>query len=376
MILDAIKDWVQKAIIKAAVIKLLSMLNPVGAIIQAIMAIYNTVMFFIERINQILAFVEAIINSVHKIATGDIDSAANWIEQALARTIPIIIGFLARLLGLSGISDKIKEIIKKIQDTVDKAIDKLIGKIVAGIGKLFGKGKDETSKEAIPADPQQRLNAGLDELDKRIDLAAKKNGLSVDQRKSIVDSVKAKYGFKVLEVRVAEDELTFHGEINPGGDKKKKGRVAGNLSSIKTAKATGRPLVIGADVWLTPEEAEEVDKAQSFLNELYKKGATYGDQSTAFMAMMEQVKAGEHKEPEAIVGTTLHHKKADEARAQLEKRREAENLPVEAKRVLDNEIRKLTQALEWSKAYKAGKNPSPPSWARGLESDLYKFAKK
>src|SRR5262249_51374449 len=97
---------------------------------------------------QILAFVEAVINSVHKIATGDISSAANWIEQALARTIPIIIGFLARLLGLSGISDKIKEIIKKIQDTVDKAIDKLITKIVGGIKNLFAGGrKDDKDKD-------------------------------------------------------------------------------------------------------------------------------------------------------------------------------------------------------------------------------------
>jgi hypothetical protein len=146
MIVESIKEWVVTSIIKAAVTKLATMFNPVGAIIQAILAIYNTVMFFIERINQILAFVEAIINSVYKIATGAIDDAANWIEAALARTIPLIIGFLARLLGLSGVTEKVKGFILKIQTRVDQAIDKVIDKIVGGIKKLFASGKAAVGK--------------------------------------------------------------------------------------------------------------------------------------------------------------------------------------------------------------------------------------
>jgi hypothetical protein len=117
------------------------MFNPVGAIIQAILMIYDTVMFFIENINRILDFVEAVINSFYKIATGAIGDAANWIEKALANTIPIIIGFLARLLGISGITDKIVSTIKKIQSKVDKAVDKVIEKVVGGIKKLVGAGK-------------------------------------------------------------------------------------------------------------------------------------------------------------------------------------------------------------------------------------------
>jgi len=46
-VVDAIQNWVITAIVKAAITKLVSMFNPVGAIIQAILTIYNTVMFFI-----------------------------------------------------------------------------------------------------------------------------------------------------------------------------------------------------------------------------------------------------------------------------------------------------------------------------------------
>jgi phage-related protein len=133
------QDWLITTIIKSAATKIAMMFNPVGAIIQAIMMIYRTVMFFIENIDRILDFVEAIIESVYNIATGAIGSAADWIEKALARTVPVIIAFLARLLGLSGIADKIKGFILKTQSRVDKAIDKVIDKIVGGIKKLFGR---------------------------------------------------------------------------------------------------------------------------------------------------------------------------------------------------------------------------------------------
>jgi hypothetical protein len=141
MVVDAIQDWLITTIIKSAATKIAMMFNPAGAIIQAIMMIYRAVMFFIENIDRILDFVEAIIDSVYNIATGAIGSAADWIEKALARTVPIIIGFLARLLGLSGLADKIRGFILKIQSRVEKAIDKVIEKIVGGIKKLIGAGK-------------------------------------------------------------------------------------------------------------------------------------------------------------------------------------------------------------------------------------------
>jgi hypothetical protein len=138
MLVQAIQEWVVTKIIQAAVTKLVSMFNPVGAIIQAIIAIYNTVMFFIERINQILEFVEAVVNSVDKIARGQIGDAANWIEKALARTIPVIISFLARLIGLGGISEKVKNFIERLQTKIENAIDKIIEKILGGIKKVAG----------------------------------------------------------------------------------------------------------------------------------------------------------------------------------------------------------------------------------------------
>jgi len=138
MVIGAIQDWLIETVVKQAVTKVVSMFNPAGAIIQAILAIYNVVMFVIEKAQQIMALVEAVINSVHAIATGAIGGAISWIEKSLAAAIPVVIGFLARLLGLSGITEKIVAFIKKVQAKVDAAIDKVIGKIVGVLKKAFG----------------------------------------------------------------------------------------------------------------------------------------------------------------------------------------------------------------------------------------------
>jgi len=179
------------------------------------------VMFFIERINQILAFVEAIINSVYKIATGDVSTAAKWIENALAKAIPIIISFLARFLSLTGIAEKIKEAIKKIQDTVEKAVDKLIDKVVKGIGKLFGTvtGKDGKPDERTPEQKQQDLDKGVAEAEQLLEDEKK----SPEQVKKQLVTIKSKYKMTTLELVTdnksdSEETDHIHGEINPGKD--------------------------------------------------------------------------------------------------------------------------------------------------------------
>jgi hypothetical protein len=162
MVIDALQSWLIETVIKAAVTRLLSLFNPAGAIVQAILAIYNTVMFFIERAAQIAALIEAIVNSVSAIASGAIGGAAKWIEQALARAIPVVIGFLARLLGLGNISKKIREVIEKVQSVVDRAIDKVLEKIVQVVKRLFGKGRGAAGRPGEEkGDFKQRAKAEL-----------------------------------------------------------------------------------------------------------------------------------------------------------------------------------------------------------------------
>jgi len=150
MVIDQIKSFIIEKVIKAGITWIIGLLNPAGAFIKACKAIYDIVMFFIERGSQIMALVNAVIDSVAAIVSGNISAAANMVETALARAIPVAIGFLASLLGLGGISQKVQEIIKKVRGAVDRALDavfnsgpvqtvaKFIKKIIGKI-KNFGK---------------------------------------------------------------------------------------------------------------------------------------------------------------------------------------------------------------------------------------------
>lgn len=189
MVIGAIQDWLIETVVKQAVTKVVSMFNPAGAIIQAIIAIYNVVMFVIEKAQQIMALVEAVINSVYAIATGAIGGAIAWIEKSLAAAIPVVIGFLARLLGLSGISEKIQGFIKKVQSKVNGAIDKVIAKIVAMVKKLFGKG----AKDGTDPEKQKKIDAG----------------------KMAIDTVVTKYSDGVSEPEQLNEELAAVKRAHP-----------------------------------------------------------------------------------------------------------------------------------------------------------------
>jgi len=140
-VMEGIRNWAIVELVKQGIIKLISFLNPVGAIVQAILAIYNTIMFFVENWDRIVTFVKTVFNSIVDIAMGKISAAAAAVERALAMTIPIILNFLARLLGLSGIGKTIKNIIQKIRKPIDKVLNKAINFIVKKAKSLFKKGK-------------------------------------------------------------------------------------------------------------------------------------------------------------------------------------------------------------------------------------------
>jgi hypothetical protein len=159
VVIDAIKDWIVTKIVTAAVTKLVSMFNPVGAIVQAVLTIYNVIMFFVERIDQILQLVRSIIQSLGKIVSGQIDAAAAFVERTLGLMVPLMIAFLARLLGIGGIAEKVRRIVQKVRRRISRAIDKALKKIVAKFKKLFGRGKGGKAEPAAKANTQIAVNA-------------------------------------------------------------------------------------------------------------------------------------------------------------------------------------------------------------------------
>ncbi|QDV49905.1 hypothetical protein [Gimesia fumaroli] len=137
-IVDAVSEWLITQLIMKAANKLASMFTPVGAFVQAVLMMYNTMMFFIERIKEIFVWVKSITSSFTRMAKGMVGAAAEWIEQAMANSIPLIIAFLARLVGLGDIGDKIKSVVSKLRQPIDKVIEFVVEKLVAFGKKVWG----------------------------------------------------------------------------------------------------------------------------------------------------------------------------------------------------------------------------------------------
>ncbi len=129
LVIDRIRKWVKTRIIKAAIMKVVTMFNPVSGLITIIKTIYQVIKFLIQRAKQIAALFRAVAGSVAALAKGIVKQAADRIENALARLIPVVIGFLASLLGIGGLAGKIKSVIGEIRKKVDKGLDQIIAKV-------------------------------------------------------------------------------------------------------------------------------------------------------------------------------------------------------------------------------------------------------
>jgi hypothetical protein len=218
MVLEQVISFVKERVIDAAIQKLLTSLNPAGAFIQAIIAIYNTIMFFVERLQQIARVVAAFIDSISAIASGNIGSAASRVETTMAGMLTLVISFLARIAGLGKVTDAVLKIVKKVRDPIDKAIDAVIAWIVATAKRLFAAlfGKKDKKDDRTDAQKQQDLSKAVAEAQQM--LADPKTSPRKVEKK--LGAIKSKYKLTsltlVIDSKGDDKELDHvHAEINP-----------------------------------------------------------------------------------------------------------------------------------------------------------------
>ena len=123
--IKAIKDFIKQKIVEQAVIWIASLLIPGAGIIKAIIGIYDTIVFFIKRAKDIIKMIGNFLSSISEIASGNIAAAADAMEDGLAKGLSLVIGFLAALLRLSGITAKIRDAIQSVRIKVDQVLEKV-----------------------------------------------------------------------------------------------------------------------------------------------------------------------------------------------------------------------------------------------------------
>ena len=149
-IIDMAVDYMISAIIKAATARIIMLFNPVGAILQAIEAIYRVLKWVFQNAARIFSLIETIVNGIADIIAGSIGGFANAVEKALAKLIAPVIGFIADYLGFGDLPGKIAEAIKSFQEMVlgliEQALVWLIEKGKALLAALGIGGKDKDKK--------------------------------------------------------------------------------------------------------------------------------------------------------------------------------------------------------------------------------------
>src|SRR6266498_537077 len=159
-ILDAIKNWIMEQVVNRVTARPLSMLDPTGimAVINSAIALYRAVQSFIRYLRQMLEIVNSFVEGVVQIASGNITVAANFLERSMARAVPVMIGFLANQVGLSGLGRRIGEMIGRVRGLVDQALTWLVNKAVDMGMNLLDR------MMALDGSVMERIRSGLSSL--------------------------------------------------------------------------------------------------------------------------------------------------------------------------------------------------------------------
>jgi hypothetical protein len=154
-VIKAAVDYMIKAVVEAVAARIILLFNPVGAVLEAIEAIYRVLKWIFVNAARIFRLVETVVNTIADIMAGNIGGVANMVEAALAQLIPPVIDFLADYLGFGDLPDKVKDTILALQAWVESILDEVIGWLVAkgkellkaiGIGGEDDKDKDKGDK--------------------------------------------------------------------------------------------------------------------------------------------------------------------------------------------------------------------------------------
>jgi hypothetical protein len=224
MVMGAIMSYVVETVVKKTVAKILSMLVPGGAFVQAIISIYDVIMVFVQKLAKIAQVVMAFLDSIVAIVSGAIAAAAKRVETTLAGLLALAISFLAGFAGLGKIADKVMEIINKnVRAPIDKALDFVIGWIVTMAKKLFAKvfgkkDKDGKADERTDAQKEADVTAAQGDAERLLSDPA----VTVDKVGKGLPAIKVKYRLTQIELEPEGDNYDVFVSINPGKRTKKK----------------------------------------------------------------------------------------------------------------------------------------------------------
>ncbi|MER7519952.1 hypothetical protein [Streptomyces sp. NPDC126499] len=159
-ILSKLTEYLVPTVIIAGITWIVSLLNPASAFVRAVKGIIDIVTFVVTQGAQIADFVNAVLDAVIAIANGGAAGVPKMVETALAASIPLLIGFLAALLGIGNLANKVRSVFQAVSRPVNRAIDKIVDFLAKKGRALWQKRKPKPKpKRPTAGDP---ANGGRD----------------------------------------------------------------------------------------------------------------------------------------------------------------------------------------------------------------------
>ncbi len=219
-LLGKISEYLVPTVLIAGITWIISLLNPASAFIKACKMIVDIVTFIVERGAQIVEFVNAVLDAVIAIASGAAGGVAALIEKALAKSVPVLIGALAAILGIGGIADKVKKFFQSLSRPVMKAVDWIVGKIVK-LGRAIwtklkpkGRGGGGQRAKTPQEDIEQRWKGGMAAL-RSVSTRARSGGMRTKQLHGALLAIKNKFGFQELYAHRRGKDWGVYAKLNP-----------------------------------------------------------------------------------------------------------------------------------------------------------------
>lgn len=150
-VVEAAVEFAVQALIERVALRLLAMLNPAGAVLQAIELIYKVLRWVVDNAARIFALVETVVNAAADILAGNFASVAVLIEKALASLIPLVIDLLAGMIGLGDLPDQVAAAIGRLQEMVLPIVERVIVALVTqgkALLAALGLGGSDDKKKA------------------------------------------------------------------------------------------------------------------------------------------------------------------------------------------------------------------------------------
>lgn len=230
MLFQAVTGWIITTIITQASIRLsaLAASGGLSGVIEGLVAFYRGVQTVIRWAKKILEIANSVLDMILNIAAGVLGPAAQLLESALRRALPIAISFLAGYIGLGGVAGTIRGFIEDLRLRVDEGILWLIDqalRVGRGILNALGLGQAQAG--------QPSGQPGEHNLDRNVDLGGETHIIRAHRGADGIQLLLASRPFSQFTGRLNQIEAEYVAHFQQNGMSALAGQLEEDIRPIR-----------------------------------------------------------------------------------------------------------------------------------------------